>query len=104
MHRLPLQNRDLPIWQNGWTVGRRTVVSLLSAQRKHQEMMIMIRYTDDTLDAIDSAHSEYARFVPSHLMFGVEHDVEQEDHEYVEAVEADIDLMQHVAYAVRMAL
>lgn len=66
----------------------------------------MIKYSDqhDTHTDVDHSADEYARLIPAHLVFGVEYDVEQEDHEYVEAVEADIDLMQHIAYAVRMAL
>lgn len=66
----------------------------------------MIRYshTDDTHTDVDAAHEEYGRYVPAHLVFGVEYDVEQEDHDYEETETMIHDIAAHVAYAVRMAL
>lgn len=66
----------------------------------------MIKYTDtlDTRADVDPAHDEYARYIPEHLVFGVEYDVEQEDHDHEETETMIHDLAASVAYAVRMSL
>jgi len=60
--------------------------------------------TLDTLADVDAAHDEYARFVPTYLIAGIESDVAHEDEDYIAEIEADHEMVANVAYAVRMAL